>query len=154
MITNLEPLDYPWDLLLLADPSRQLIQHYIKDALVLGWKDADLLMGVVVVAPIASNSWEIKNLAVSPASQGKGLGTALLLAAIDTCRTRGAREIWIGTGNSSIGQLRLYQKIGFRMREIDFDFFVRNYDEEIVENGIRCRDMIRLVYTIETSVDT
>lgn len=154
MITNLEPLDYPWDLLLLADPSRQLIQHYIKDALVLGWKDADLLMGVVVVTPIASNSWEIKNLAVSPASQGKGLGTALLLAAIDTSRTRGAREIWIGTGNSSVGQLGLYQKIGFRMREIDFDFFVRNYDEEIVENGIRCRDMIRLVYTIETSVDT
>ena len=27
---------------------------------------------------------------------------------------------------------------------IDFDFFTRHYSEAIFENGIKCRDMIRL----------
>ena len=27
---------------------------------------------------------------------------------------------------------------------VDIDFFIRHYDEEIIENGIQCRDMIRL----------
>ena len=40
--------------------------------------------------------------------------------------------------NSSI------QKCGFRITGIDIDFFIRCYQEEIFENGIQCRDMIRL----------
>ena len=27
---------------------------------------------------------------------------------------------------------------------IDFDYFSKHYEEEIIENGIVCRDMIRL----------
>ena len=37
---------------------------------------------------------------------------------------------------------------------VEAEFEIEIDDEEIVETGIRCRDMIRLVYTIETSVDT
>jgi ribosomal protein S18 acetylase RimI-like enzyme len=50
----------------------------------------------------------------------------------------------VGTGNSSIGQLALYQKCGFRITGIDYNYFIRHYDEPIFENGIPCRDMIRL----------
>lgn len=151
MIRNLEPSQFPWNLLLLADPSREAISAYIEGALVLGNADANIIDGVVVISPLSEHSWEIKNVAVAPSSQGKGLGKALIQAAIETCRTRGAHEVWIGTGNSSINQLGLYQKMGFQMVAIDRGFFERNYDEEIIENGIRCRDMVRLVYTIKAA---
>lgn len=59
-------------------------------------------------------------------------------------KKNGYKTIEIGTGNSSIGQLVLYQKCGFRITGVDIDFFVRHYQEEIFENGIQCRDMIRL----------
>ena len=148
MIIKLEPSQYPWDLLLLADPSHDTISSYLKDAIVLGSIADQSTDGVVAISPLSAQSWEIKNIAVAPSSQGKGLGKALLQAAIDACITRGAHEVWIGTGNSSINQLGLYQKMGFRMAELDRGFFERNYKEEIFENGIRCRDMVRLVYTI------
>jgi ribosomal protein S18 acetylase RimI-like enzyme len=75
---------------------------------------------------------------------GKGIGKQLVLHAIETARSRGNKTIEIGTGNSGIGQLALYQKCGFRIVGVDIDFFVRHYSEAIYENGIQCRDMIRL----------
>lgn len=50
----------------------------------------------------------------------------------------------VGTGNSSLDQLAFYQKGGFRICGVDRDFFVQNYDQQIVENAIQCLDMIRL----------
>lgn len=151
MISLIPAEHYPWDLLLLADPSRALVEDYIKTSVVLGIQESGGLHGVVVITPLSPNSWEIKNIAIDPRHQGKGLGKTLLKAAIEACQERGAHEVWIGTGNSSTKQLGLYQKMGFRMVEIDKDFFVRNYDEPIFEDGIRCRDMVRLVYRFAQS---
>jgi ribosomal protein S18 acetylase RimI-like enzyme len=148
-IINLAPEHYPWDLLLLADPSRELVEDYIKVSIVLGLQNAGEIAGVIVVTPLSPTSWEIKNLATRPKHQGKGLGTTLLKEALKACAERGASEVWIGTGNSSIKQLKLYQKIGFRMVAIDRDFFMRNYNEPIFEDGIQCRDMIRLVHHLQ-----
>lgn len=76
---------------------------------------------------------------------GKGIGRQLATHAIETARAQGYKTMEMGTGNSSIGQLALYQKCGFRIVGVDLDFFVRhNYLEEIYENGIQCRDMIRM----------
>lgn len=72
------------------------------------------------------------------------IGKQLVLHAIQTAKTRGYRTIEIGTGNSGIGQLALYQKCGFRIVGVDIDFFIRHYSEVIYENGIQCRDMVRL----------
>ncbi|MNP84355.1 putative N-acetyltransferase YvbK [compost metagenome] len=68
--------------------------------------------------------------------------------AIQNARLLGAKTIEVGTGNSSVGQLALYQKCGFRITGIDRDFFIRHYSEEIVENGIKVVDMIRLTLDI------
>lgn len=145
MITTIAPSQCPWELLLLADPSRDLVESYLSDAVTLASFDVDTIQGVVVMTPISSDSWEIKNIAVREDLHGRGIGKDLLKAALLECQTRGARHVWIGTGNSSIAQLGLYQRVGFRMAAIDRDFFVRNYPDKIIENGIECRDMVRLV---------
>ena len=54
------------------------------------------------------------------------------------------KTIEVGTGNSSIGQLSLYQKCHFRIIGVDINFFTKHYTKEIFENGIQCIDMIRL----------
>ena len=54
----------------------------------------------------------------------------------------------VGTGNSSLDALAFYQRAGFRIVGVIPDFFVDNYPEPIVENGIRCIDMVRLRLTL------
>ncbi|MBJ4025620.1 GNAT family N-acetyltransferase, partial [Salmonella enterica subsp. enterica serovar Derby] len=74
----------------------------------------------------------------------KGIGRQLVMHAIETAKAQGFKTIEIGTGNSSIGPLALYQKCGFRITGIDRNFFLRHYEKPIYENGMRCIDMIRL----------
>lgn len=145
-ISRLEDTDnIPFDLLLLADPSRKTIGDYLSRGICYVCKtETDEIVGVYVLIKTRPNTMELVNVAVKESMQGKGIGKKLVLHAISVAKKEGAKTLEIGTGNSSIQQLALYQKCGFRIVGVDRDFFVRHYDEEIVENGIVCRDMIRL----------
>ncbi|MDT3427387.1 ribosomal protein S18 acetylase RimI-like enzyme [Paenibacillus forsythiae] len=141
----------PYELLLLADPSRELVDRYLKQgicymAVLPGEAVPEKPVGVFVLLRGEAGTVEIMNIAVREEAQGKGIGRKLLQAAIEIAKASDARAIEIGTGNSSLQQLALYQKCGFRIIGVDRDFFVRNYAEAIYENGIQCRDMIRLRY--------
>lgn len=140
----------PWDLLLLADPSRSIVESYVKSGVVYVGEESDKVIGVFVLKETEKVVVEIVNVAVLESFQNKGLGKQLLAHAIEEASKRGYAQIEIGTGNSSIHQLRLYQQCGFRIVGIDFDYFTRSYDEPIYENGLLCRDMIRLCYTFES----
>lgn len=135
----------PWNLLLLADPSKDLVSQYLHKGLCyVAESDDKDTVGVIVMVQVSEQIIEIMNLAVDQSHQGKGLGTSLLKHGIRSATEKGYSAIEIGTGNSSINQLALYQKVGFRITGIEHDFFIRNYEEPIFENGIQCRDMIRL----------
>lgn len=134
----------PYELLLMADPSIEMINKYLGKGECFVAEKGGQIIGVYVLLPIDSDKVELINIAVSENYQGRGIGKQLVLDAINTARKKGFKTIEVGTGNSSIGQLALYQKCGFRITGIDFDFFTKNYPEEIYENGIQCRDMIRL----------
>lgn len=58
---------------------------------------------------------EIMNIAVAEHLQGKGIGKKLLRHAIETAKGYGMSKLEVGTGNSSVSQLALYQKCGFRI---------------------------------------
>ncbi|ADO55571.1 MULTISPECIES: GNAT family N-acetyltransferase [Paenibacillus] len=135
----------PLELLLLADPSRQLVEEYLKRGQCYVAEIEHQIVGVYVLLPTRPETIEVVNIAVAEVMHGKGIGRQLVTHAIETARSQGYKTLEIGTGNSSIGQLALYQKCGFRIVGVDLDFFVRhNYLEEIYENGIQCRDMIRM----------
>jgi ribosomal protein S18 acetylase RimI-like enzyme len=137
-----EPL--PMHLLLAADPSQKLVEDYLKRGECFIAEENKQVIGVYVLLPTRPGTVEMVNIAVDENFQGKGIGKQLVLHAIQQAKGQGYKTIEIGTGNSSVGQLALYQKCGFRITGIDRDFFVRHYTEEIYENGIPCRDMIRL----------
>ena len=134
----------PMELLLLADPSETSIEKYIHKSKVFVTVEDTLIVGVYVLMEMAPGKAEIMNVAVAETHQGKGIGKALVQHAIKSARLLGMESIEIGTGNSSIQELALYQKCGFRLKEIIHDYFVDNYDEPIFENSIQCRDMVLL----------
>ncbi|MGN7478599.1 GNAT family N-acetyltransferase [Solibacillus silvestris] len=133
------------ELLLLADPSEESISKYIDISEVYIAIEREEIIGVYVLNEIAPSRAELMNIAVADSHQGKGIGKALVYHAIRAAKEKGMESIELGTGNSSIQQLALYQKCGFRMKGIIHDYFVQNYEEPIFENGIQCRDMVRLV---------
>ncbi|OMP68318.1 GNAT family N-acetyltransferase [Domibacillus epiphyticus] len=136
--------EIPMDLLLLADPSRTLIEDYVRRGTCFLTESNDQIIGVYVLLPTRPETIELVNVAVSETHHGMGIGKRLVTDAIQKARSGGYRTIEVGTGNSSLGQLALYQKCGFRITGVDRDFFIKHYSEEIFENGIQCRDMIRL----------
>jgi len=132
------------ELLLLADPSQQLVEQYLKRGECYVAETDGAVIGVYVLLPTRPDTAEIVNVAVHELYQGQGIGKRLVNHAIQTAKAQGCRTVEIGTGNSGVGQLALYQKCGFRITGVDRDFFLRHYDEPIYENGIQVVDMVRL----------
>ncbi|MBP2018404.1 ribosomal protein S18 acetylase RimI-like enzyme [Symbiobacterium terraclitae] len=145
---NIRPLaadeEAPMALLLLADPSRKAVESYLRRGRCYVGERAGRVIAVYVLIDTRPHTVELVNVAVAEAEQGRGIGKRMVLHAVETARSLGYRSLEVGTGNSSLNQLALYQKCGFRIVGVDPDFFTRNYPEPIYENGILCRDMIRL----------
>ncbi|MCM3109592.1 GNAT family N-acetyltransferase [Lederbergia lenta] len=138
----------PINLLLLADPSEKLVSEYMVRGECFVAVDNKQTVGVYVLLPTRPATVELVNIAVAECHHGKGIGRQLVMDAIKNARLNGFKTIEVGTGNSSIGQLALYQKCGFRIIGIDRDFFIKHYTEEIFEHEIQCRDMVRLSFDL------
>ncbi len=133
-----------YNLLLRADPSKKNMDEYTARGKMFVAYYLGEIVGEYVLIKTRPGTMEIVNIAVDEAHQGKGLGKLLLKDAINKASEHGVKVLEIGTGNSSITQLGLYQKMGFRITGIDRDYFVKHYEDPIHENGIPCVDMIRL----------
>ncbi|MDU1855196.1 GNAT family N-acetyltransferase [Clostridium baratii] len=134
----------PYDLLLLADPSKESIDDYINRGMCYACYINNKLAGMYILIKTYPFTFEIVNISVLENFQGSGIGKKLLIHAINLAKNENAHVLEIGTGNSSLNQLALYQKCGFRITNVYRDFFKIHYDEPIIENGIKCLDMIRL----------
>jgi ribosomal protein S18 acetylase RimI-like enzyme len=139
----------PMNLLLEADPSEKEIRKYIKTSDIYIAELNNAATAVMVLTPDSINSMELKNLAVHPSVRGKGIAKKLIAYAEKVCAAEKMDTLVVGTGNSSLNQLGLYQRCGFRMKEIIEDYFIDHYDEPIFESGIQCRDMVRLHLNIK-----
>ena len=134
----------PKALLLLADPSENMIEEYIQTGQCYLATNNDEIIGVIVLLKTRPKTMEIMNIAEKEEYQKQGIGKQLIEFAICKAKKDNFNTLEIGTGNPAVHQLLLYQKCGFRIVGIDADYFRRNYEERIYENGIECRDMIRL----------
>lgn len=136
--------DAPMDLLLLADPAEELVKSYLEKGTCYTAEREGETVGVALIMETKPYTMEVMNLAVKEEFQNRGIGKQLLLYVIEEIKKGDTKTIEIGTGNPGVVQMLLYQKCGFRIVDIDFDFFRRTHPEPIYENGIECRDMIRM----------
>ena len=127
-------------LLRAVDPDARKIAAYLASGEV--WVDAQGA-AIAIIQPHSTNVFEIMNIPLAERMRGHGHGKAFLQGLIAMLKARVARAVEIGTGNSSLVQLALYRKLGFRITGIVVGLF-DDYPEPIVENGIACRDMVRL----------
>lgn len=134
----------PLDLLLLSDPSEEVINEYIHLCTKFVAKFDNTVVGALLLLRTRPRTAEIMNISVYEEYQNKGIGKKLIAAAIEYSKMDKIQTLEIGTGNPGVGQMMLYQKCGFRIIGVELDYFRKNHDEKIYENGIECRDMIRM----------
>jgi ribosomal protein S18 acetylase RimI-like enzyme len=92
------------------------------DAVLLVAADGDELLGTVTFVPdggplqeiSAPDESEFRMLAVSPAAQGRGIGTALLQRVLDDSRAAGRRAVVCSSQPTMRAAHTIYQRLGFR----------------------------------------
>jgi len=101
--------------------------------------------GDVTVGHLQLTETGVKNMAVLESRERQGIGRALMLAAIDLVRLDGHPALNVATATADIGNLRFYQRLGFRMRSIERDAFTEatGYEQQDVD-GIPLRDRVWL----------
>ena len=127
-------------LLLLADESPEMLERYLDRGRMFALRLGGEAAAECVVTDEGGAVLEIKNLAVAPEFQRRGLGRAL----IEFLAREFAGEfeaLAAGTGESPL-TVPFYEKCGFAYSHRLKDFFTENYPEPIVEGGVTLRDML------------
>ena len=126
-------------LLLEADPSEKLIRQYLVngDLFVLTYKNE--VACVAVVTKVDDDTCELKNIATEEKYRGKGYAKKMLKYLCDNYKQKYHKMI-VGTTENNIP---FYVKQGFDKYEKTVkNFFIDNYDKEIIDGELVCTDMI------------
>jgi GNAT superfamily N-acetyltransferase len=131
----------------LADDSEQEIDAYLDDGELLVAVDGDAVVGHLQLVDCADpGTVELKSMAVVENRQGEGIGRGLVAAAVEHARNVGAERMLVATAAADTGDLRFYQRQGFRMLAVERDAFgaAQGYAEGLVIDGIPLLDRVWL----------
>lgn len=133
-------------LLLLGDEQESMIDRYLPRGELFVMEEEGEARAVCVVTDEGGGVLEIKNLAVDPAVQRRGLGRQMIAFICETYRGR-FHTVLVGTGETP-STLRFYRGCGFVESHRVDGFFTEHYDHPIVEEGVLLGDMVYLKKTI------
>ena len=131
----------------LAEDSAAELDSYIDDGRVLVAVSGGEVIGHLQLTGAGDPCQvEIKNMAVREDRQGQGLGRRLLRAAVDLAAAEAVTTLLVATAAADIGNLRFYQRQGFRMRSVERDAFTpaTGYPAGLRIDGIELRDRVWL----------
>ena len=127
------------DLLLEADPSKNMIHKYLNDSDVYALKKEDELISIAVILPISRKTLELKNIVTTEKYRNKGYAKTLLKSLCGNYKQKYDRML-VGTTENNIP---FYVKQGFDKYEKTIkNFFIDNYNEEIKDGDLICTDLI------------
>ena len=135
------------NILLLADPDPKQVAKYIDDSDIFTITVGQQILGVLAVQTIDERAIELKNVAVLPVYRQRGLASYAISNLFERYHQLGYSQMRVGTANSSIDNLRFYQKLGFRLNNIVPNYFA-DYDQPIFENEIKALDLVILTRPI------
>ena len=117
----------------LADDSPQQLDAYIDQGRVLVAVDDEAVVGHLQLIED-----ELRSMAVVEDRQGEGIGRALIARAVEESRGAGVRTLRVATAAADIGNLRFYQRLGFRMLRVERDAFTpaTGYPDDLDVDGI------------------
>jgi ribosomal protein S18 acetylase RimI-like enzyme len=76
------------------------------------FRNVDELVACVIAAPSSPTEARIRQMAVAPAHQGRGLGRTLLREVERRLRERGFRQLTLSARSTAVG---FYEKMGYRI---------------------------------------
>lgn len=127
------------DLLLEADPSKDMIHRYLNDSDVYALKKEDELISIAVILHIDRKTLELKNIVTTEKYRNKGYAKTLLKSLCGNYKQKYDRML-VGTTENNIP---FYVKQGFDKYEKTIkNFFIDNYKEEIKDGDLICTDLI------------
>ena len=127
------------DLLLEADPSKDMIHKYLNDSDVYALKKGDELISIAVILHIDRKTLELKNIVTTEKYRNKGYAKTLLKSLCGNYKQKYDRML-VGTTENNIP---FYVKQGFDKYEKTVkNFFIDNYNEEIKDGDLICTDLI------------
>ena len=127
------------DLLLEADPSKDMIHKYLNDSDVYALKKEDELISIAVILHIDRKTLELKNIVTKENYRNKGYAKTLLKSLCGNYKQKYDRML-VGTTENNIP---FYVKQGFDKYEKTIkNFFIDNYKEEIKDGDLICTDLI------------
>lgn len=142
-----EESDYPYHLLLLADETKEAIDKYLFDSTIYLIKYNSVEIGAFCLYEVNEDTIELKNIAIVENFRNMGLGSSSIRYIKDLCKGH-YRDLIVGTGDVGVQQIRFYEQNGFEKYSLRKDFFLKNYDYPIFENGKQLIDMVVLKYKL------
>jgi GNAT superfamily N-acetyltransferase len=128
----------------LAEDSPAQLDSYLSAGRILVARHGTDIVGHLQL--VGTEVVELKNMAVREDVQGLGVGARLVRAAVDLLTAEGVPVLVVATAAADIGNLRFYQRQGFRMRSIERDAFTpaTGYVPGTMIDGIELRDRVWL----------
>ena len=128
-------------LLLIGDEQESMIDRYLDRGEMFVMRNReDKPVAIAVVTDEGDGILELKNLAVDPSFQRKGYGRRMIEYLCRHYRQR-FHTLLAGTGDS-MKTLSFYRNCGFSHSHTIADFFTKNYDHPIIEDGKMLKDMV------------
>ena len=131
----------------LAEDSQSQLDQYLELGRVLVARRGDAILGHLQLVPgPRPGDVELKSLAVVPEERGTGVGRALVRSAVQRTASEGWSRMVVSTAAADTGNLRFYQRVGFRLLSVDRDAFTpaTGYPDPIVIDGIPLLDRVWL----------
>jgi ribosomal protein S18 acetylase RimI-like enzyme len=134
----------PMDLMLLADPSEEMVNKYLNSGDSYLAKIGNELIGAFILTAITEKEVELKNIAVYTQHQGQKHGTEMLRYAIRIAKMEAYESIVVKTADVAERQIAFYEKHKFKRDSKIIGHFFKYYKEPIIENGKEAIDQIVL----------
>jgi GNAT superfamily N-acetyltransferase len=100
----------PKDLAVLGDPQSNILAPGGRILFATLENECVACCALLLVGP---GEYEVGKMAVTRRCQGQGIGRKVLLAAVETARSAGARRLWLETNRVLAPAIRLYESAGF-----------------------------------------
>ncbi len=104
-----------------------MLQQAVQAGFSLAAYDGDQMVGIAITEQRRWNRslwvWEFH---VAEAYRGRGIGTRLMQAVIETARQAGLRVVALETQSSNVPAIRFYRKCGFVIDGLDLSFYTND----------------------------
>ncbi|MBO0845928.1 MAG: GNAT family N-acetyltransferase [Nocardioides sp.] len=128
-----------------VEHSERLLNTYIDLGRVwVARTDSGEIVGHLQAVARDARTWEVASLALVESVRRQGWGRRLLEHAAEQARQAGASRVIVSTAAADVGNLRFYQRCGFRMTHVVRDAFTayQGYPDGLEIDGIPLRDQV------------